>query len=208
MAHPPPIVFVVDDDPAVRQAVESLLRSAGITAQSFASAREFLDSAPTDAPACVVLDVNLPGTSGLDLQRELTGRDPALPVIFITGYGDIPTSVRAMKAGAVEFLAKPFREEDLLNAIRQALDKSREAQRTRSESAELHGRIDSLTPRERQVLRFVIAGLLNKQIAYDLGISEVTVKVHRAHVMQKMKARSVADLVRIAERVGIPPAQS
>lgn len=207
MAHPPPIVFVVDDDPAVRQALESLLRSAGLTAQSFASAREFLDSAPTDAPACVVLDVNLPGTSGLDLQRELTGRDPALPVIFITGYGDIPTSVRAMKAGAVEFLAKPFRDEDLLNAIRQALDKSRETQRTRAESAELHGRIDSLTRREGQVLRLVIAGLLNKQIAYDLCISEVTVKVHRAHVMQKMKARSVADLVRIAERVGIPPAK-
>ena len=195
------IVYIVDDDPAVRSAIESLLRSVGILARSFASAREFLDTVPVAVPACLVLDVRLPGTSGLELQSELAIRDPALPIIFISGHGDIPMSVRAIKAGAVEFLPKPFREQDLLDAIQVCLERHRVALRAHHEGAELRARFESLTPRERQVMELVVEGRLNKEIGEQLGIREVTVKIHRRQVMQKMRARSVAELVRIGERV-------
>lgn len=199
------VVFVVDDDAAVRSAVGSLLRSVGLEVRCFASAGDFLGCPPADVPACLVLDVRLPGTSGLDLQRELTQRDPSLPIIFITGHGDIPMSVRAMKAGAVEFLPKPFRDQDLLDAVQQALERARVARREGAALADLRTRAQILTPRERQVLELVILGKLNKQIGSELGISEVTVKIHRGQVMQKMQADSVAALVRFAERLGIRP---
>jgi RNA polymerase sigma factor (sigma-70 family) len=188
----------------MRDAIESLLRSAGLTVQSFSSALEFLARPPHHAPACLVLDVRLPGASGLDLQRELAERDP-LPIVFITGHGDIRTSVRAMKAGAVEFLPKPFRDEDLLEAIEQALETARRTWRERADLTKLHQLVAALTPRERQVFSLVVTGMLNKQIAYELGISEVTVKGHRGQVMQKLRAGSVADLVRMAGRVGVVP---
>jgi FixJ family two-component response regulator len=200
------IVFVVDDDASVREAIESLLRSVGLRVRSFASASEFLSTASSDGPACLVLDIRLPGASGLDLQRELLAKDTTLPIVFVTGHGDIPMSVRAMKAGAVEFLPKPFRDQDLLDAIHQALDEARTTLQTRAELSELHARVGSLTPRERQVLQLVVTGLLNKQIAHELGIREVTVKIHRGQVMHKLQAESVAELVRIAERAGIRPA--
>jgi RNA polymerase sigma factor (sigma-70 family) len=201
---PGSVVFVVDDDASMREAIESLLRSAGLAVRSFSSALEFLARPPHDAPACLVLDVRLPGASGLDLQRELAERDP-LPIVFITGHGDIRTSVRAMKAGAVEFLPKPFRDEDLLEAIKQALESARRAWRERADLTKLHQLVAALTPRERQVFSLVVTGMLNKQIAYELGISEVTVKGHRGQVMQKLRAGSVADLVRMAGRVGVVP---
>jgi FixJ family two-component response regulator len=203
-----PLVFVVDDDPAVRQALDSLIRSVGLRVQSFATAQEFARSPRPEAPACLVLDVRLPGLSGLDLQQELGRAGVELPIVFITGHGDIPMSVRAMKAGAVEFLTKPFRDQDLLDAIQEALKRDREARKRRAEIEGVRRRLDSLTPRERDVLAQVVAGHLNKQIAADLGISEVTVKFHRAQVMQKMQATSVADLVRMAEKLGLPPAES
>ena len=201
-----PLVFVVDDDAAVRAAIGSLLTAVGLTVESFASAHEFLDRTPTDAPGCVILDLRLPGTSGLDVQRELAEHYPSLPIIFISGYGDIPTSVRAMKAGALEFLPKPFREQDLLDAITLCLERSRVARRARAEVAELHARLVLLTARERQVMTFVIAGWVNKHIASELRITEVTVKVHRGRVMHKMRAASVPELVRMAERVGVAAA--
>jgi FixJ family two-component response regulator len=203
-----PVVFVVDDDASVRAALDSLFRSVNLVVRSFGSAQEFLSEAPTDGPACVVLDVRLPGMSGLDLQRQLAERDPTLPVIIITGHGDIPMTVRAMRAGAVEFLPKPFRDQDLLDAVQQALDRSRVLRQEQAAMADLQARFDSLTPRERQVMEGVVAGMLNKQIAYDLRITEVTVKIHRGQVMQKMRAESVADLVRMADRLGIRPARS
>jgi FixJ family two-component response regulator len=200
-------VFVVDDDESIREALEGLIRSVGLSVETFASAPEFLQSRGSDVPGCLVLDVRLPGLSGLDLQNELANANIDIPIIFITGHGDIPMTVRAMKAGAVEFLTKPFREQDLLDAIQQALERDRTAREQRVENADLHARYDSLTPRESEVMGIVITGLLNKQIAAELGTSEVTIKLHRARVMQKMRADSLADLVRMAEKLGIPSAK-
>jgi FixJ family two-component response regulator len=205
--QPDSIVYVVDDDSSVREAIKSLIRSVGLRVETFGTAQEFLKSARPDAPGCVVLDVRLPGLSGLDLQRELAANGSNLPVIFITGHGDIPMSVRAMKAGALEFLTKPFRDQDLLDAIQQALERDRGARQQRSETAELRERFDSLTAREREVMGLVVSGLLNKQIAGELGTSEVTIKIHRSQVMKKMSAGSLAELVRMTEKLGIPAAK-
>ena len=208
MKQPDSIVYVVDDDSSVREAIKSLIRSVGLRVETFGTAQEFLKSARPDAPGCVVLDVRLPGLSGLDLQRELAANGINLPVIFITGHGDIPMSVRAMKAGAFEFLTKPFRDQDLLDAIQQALERDRSARQQRSETAELRERFDSLTAREREVMGLVVSGLLNKQIAGELGTSEVTIKIHRSQVMKKMGAGSLAELVRMTEKLGIPASKN
>ena len=199
------IVFVIDDDPSIREAIESLIRSVGMCVETFASAQDFMASTRPDAPACLVLDVRMPGLSGLDLQRDLLAAGIRIPVIFITGHGDIPMSVRAMKAGAVEFLTKPFRDQDLLDAISQALERDRSLRSHHAENADLRRRFEQLTPREREVMALVVSGLLNKQIAARLNISEITVKLHRHQVMEKMKADSLAELVRIAERLNPPP---
>jgi FixJ family two-component response regulator len=196
-------VFLVDDDPSVRKALTRLLKSAGYEVEAFASARDFLDHPPGDGVACLVLDIRMPGLSGIDLQRHLNKSNSLLPVIFITGHGDIPTSVNAMKAGAADFLPKPLKEKDLLTAIEQALVRSAREHAARSEVNQIQQRVASLTPREREVLERVVLGQLNKQVAYDLGTVEKTIKVHRARVMQKMGVESLADLVRVAERVGI-----
>jgi FixJ family two-component response regulator len=198
------IVFVVDDDPSIREAIESLVKLAGLRVEAFGTAQEFLRNERPDLPGCVVLDVELPGLSGLDLQRELAAHGIKLPIIFITGYGDIPMSVRAMKAGATEFLTKPFRDQDLLDAIQQALERDRAARQHSSETAELRKRFDALTSREREVMGLVVAGWLNKQIGFELKISEITVKIHRGRVMNKMGAQSLAELVRMTERLEIP----
>jgi FixJ family two-component response regulator len=202
--QPDSVVFVVDDDSSVREAIKSLIRSVGLGVETFETAQEFLSSKRPDAPGCVVLDVRMPGLSGLDLQRELAAHDINLPVIFITGHGDIPMSVRAMKAGALEFLTKPFRDQDLLDAIQQALERDRSARQHRTETTELRDRFNSLTSREREVMELVVSGLLNKQIAGELGTSEVTIKIHRSQVMKKMGAGSLAELVRMTEKLGIP----
>ena len=198
------IVFVVDDDEPMRKSLQNLIGSVGLRVEAFASAPEFLRSKLTDVPGCLVLDVRLPGLSGLDLQKRMVEAGIEIPIIFITGHGDIPMTVQAMKAGAVEFLTKPFRDQDLLDASQQALDRDRAARKQRTQINELHNRLDSLTPREREVMGLVVAGLLNKQIAGELGTSETTIKIHRHQVMEKMGAGSLAELVRMADRLGIP----
>jgi FixJ family two-component response regulator len=198
------IVFVVDDDESVRQSLKNLIGSVGLKVQAFASAQEFLRSKLTDVPGCLVLDVRLPGLSGLDLQKRMVEAGMEMPIIFITGHGDIPMTVRAIKAGAVEFLTKPFRDQDLLDAIQQALERDRVAREHRGKIEELRSRFDSLTPREREVMGLVVAGLLNKQIAGELGTSETTIKIHRHQVMEKMGAGSLAELVRMADRLKVP----
>ncbi len=200
------VVFVIDDEASVRKALARLLNSAGYRFETFASASEFLSRAHYDGPGCLVLDVHMPGQSGLELQETMVSADSYLPIIFISGKSDIPESVRGMKAGAVDFLQKPFTDKDLLAAIDLSLAKDLEARAARAEHDEIQGRVQTLTPREREVLAFVVAGLLNKQIAFELGITEKTVKVHRARVMEKMRAGSVADLVRLAEKADISPA--
>jgi FixJ family two-component response regulator len=202
------VVFVVDDDAAVRRSLENLFRSVGLRVEAFSSAQDFLRSKLPDVPGCLVLDVRLPGLSGLDLQKRMAEADLEIPIVFITGHGDIPMTVQAMKAGAVEFLTKPFRDQDLLDAIQQALERARKAREQRGEIEELHHRYRSLTRREREVMALVVAGLLNKQIAGELAMSETTVKIHRHQVMEKMEAGSLAELVRMADRLGIPTPKS
>jgi RNA polymerase sigma factor (sigma-70 family) len=200
---PQTTVFIVDDDPSHRDSLRFLLESVGLEVRSFASARDFLEAADSEMAGCLLLDVRMPGMSGLDLQHELAKAKIFLPIIFLTGHGTVPMSVRALKAGAVDFLQKPFDEQDLFNAIHQAIDHDRRARRERNQLRELHKLIDSLTPREREVFTLIVTGMLNKQIAYQLGTTERTIKAHRSRIMEKMQAESLADLIRCAEKLGV-----
>lgn len=208
MSDASPVVFVVDDDPSVATALKRLIRSVGLDAQTFRTAEEFLRVARPEVPACLVLDVRLPGVSGLDLQQKLVEAGLLIPVVFITGHGDIPMTVRAMKAGAVEFLPKPFREQDLLDAIQRAIRQDRSARQQRAEMLALRQRYESLTPREGEVFRLVASGMPNKQVAATLGMSEKTIKVHRGRIMHKMQAESLPDLVRMAGKLESTPSPS
>jgi FixJ family two-component response regulator len=199
------IVFVIDDDRGMRQAVKDLVESVGLLAESFATGEEFLRRKRTDEPSCLILDVRLPQMSGLDFQRRLSEAGMQIPIIFITAHGDVPMSVKALKSGAVEFLTKPFRDQDLLDAIQQALQRDRAARERRAEIQDLQERYDALTSREREVMTLVVAGMLNKQIASEIGASEATVKIHRSNVMHKMGAGSVVDLVRMADKLKLSP---
>ncbi len=205
MSDGDPVVFIVDDDPSVVRALRRLMRSVGFRVQAFASASEFLAANRPDAPSCLVLDVRMPGLSGPALQEALAADDIHIPIVFITGHGDIPMTVRAMKAGAVDFLPKPFSDQQLIDAVNEAIARDTEDRRERAGIAVIRERVESLTPREREVLPLVVSGMLNKQIARKLGTSEKTVKVHRSRVMAKMQAESLADLVRLAQKVGISP---
>jgi len=199
------MVYIVDDDPSMREALTRLLGTVGLRAQAFRTPQEFLGTKRADTPSCLVLDVRLPGLSGLDLQRELANTDPPIQIVFITAHGDIPMTVQALKAGAVDFLTKPFRDQELLDAVQQAIDRDRAGRQHRAGLAELRGRYESLTQREREVMTLVVTGLLNKQIAVQLHTSEATVKAHRGQLMRKMEADSVAQLVRIAEELRLLP---
>ena len=203
-----PTVIVVDDDPGIRESVESLLRSVGLQVRALASVPEFLEKGRPEGPACLVLDVRLPGRSGLDFQRELAAANIHVPIIFITGYGDIPMTVQAIKGGAIEFLTKPFRDQDLLDAIQLGLARDRAWLESENAIAALRARFETLTPREREVMALVVTGRLNKQIAYEIGISEITVKVHRGQVMRKMEAASLPDLARMADKLNIATKKS
>jgi len=200
-----PVVLIVDDDMALREALEDLLHSVGLEVETFGSAQEFLHANLPTAPSCLVLDVRMPGLSGLDLQAELMKEQVNIPIVFLTGHGDVPMAVRALRAGAVNFLLKPFREQDLLDAVRPALELARQQYQREARRTDVHARFKGLTRREQEILRLVVTGLLNKQAAFELGVSEVTVKIHRSNMMRKMGARSVPELVRMADDLGIRP---
>jgi RNA polymerase sigma factor (sigma-70 family) len=205
MTEPASVVFVVDDDPSIRRAIKRLVESVGLQVELFGAAQEFLQSQPRDIPSCLVLDIRLPGISGLDFQRELAEAKNNIPIIFISAHGDVPMAVRAMKAGAVEFLTKPFRDQDLLDAVQVALDRDRARREREGEIATLRERFESLSPREHEVVAMVVSGMLNKQTAAELGTTENTVKVHRSRAMEKMQAQSLAELVKMVERLKLPP---